>query len=344
MSGALRRQRGDAFDLDSDEDDQLAERRRRKQREEARKRRLLLGDENLGKFDGNDKKEAFLRAIEDRDEADDEVDMLDGKDRDADEVVPDSQPNASQQSQSQSQQGDTLQEITGNALKRKAAAPVYDGPFKRPSLAGLPRPGRTANAAFLKPSSLAEVRASVSFLVDEPHAEPSSLEIDEYESDGGFTEDGQDAEQIVTVERPHYSARRTPTVVPTEAIDRLLLRKTSSTISTSDGSVAFVARSTTVMGSFRGHSLLKRATSSALSAGKPGLRREGSSASTSSTSDAGIRRSAGGNKSSIAYAAREAERRAVLDGVERRRKADVKRIAGMRRGVGLASMNGGGFE
>ncbi|KAG9836088.1 hypothetical protein KCU77_g11661, partial [Aureobasidium melanogenum] len=98
MSGALRRKRGNnAFELDSDEDDQLVERRRRRQREEARKRKLLLQDETLGKLGSNDKKEAFLRAIEDRDEADD-VDFLDGLDVDDDAEMVDSQqqPSASQ--------------------------------------------------------------------------------------------------------------------------------------------------------------------------------------------------------------------------------------------------------
>ncbi|KAF2155005.1 hypothetical protein K461DRAFT_319485 [Myriangium duriaei CBS 260.36] len=321
MSGALRRQRGDAFDLDSDEDEQLAERRRRKQREEARKRRLLLGDEHLGKFDGNEKKEAFLRAIEDRDEAeDDDEDMLDGKDRDAEGTVPNSQPDASQSSQSQAE-SPTLQQVTGNALKRKPDTPqAYDGPFKRPR-----RPA--PNAAFHKPASIAEVRASVSFLVDEPHAESSPLDDAE-----------PDEQEPAAEERPHFSARRTHAPV----VDRLLMRKTSSslsTASTAEGGVAFVSRSSSTLSSFRAPSLLRRATSGAAAGAAPGLKRDASG----SSAGEGVRRQ-GGKKSSIAYAAREAERRKVVEGVERRRKEDVKRIAGLRRGGGLAGMAGGGFE
>ena len=305
MSGNLRRQRGDAFDLDSDEDDQIAERRRRKQREEARKRRLLLGDENLGKFSGNDKKEAFLRAIEDRDDAiEAETDLLDG--HDVNDMVPDSQPNASQDASQQ-----PLQEIAPNAAKRKADTD-YDGPFKRPR-----RPG--ANAAFVKPASLADVRASVSFLVNEPHAEPSPSQD---------LADDEDEDEAVP-ERPHYSARR----VAAPVVDRLLLqRKASSSSSASEG-MAFLPRSAS--GSFKPAAVLGRQL-------PPSMRREASTKSTSSSEGraSGLGR---GKKSSIAYAAREAERRAVVDAVESRRKEDVKRIAGMRTGGGLGGW-AGGFE
>ncbi|GAM85765.1 hypothetical protein ANO11243_037730 [Dothideomycetidae sp. 11243] len=330
MSGALRRQRGDAFDLDSDEDEQLAERRRRKQREEARKRRLLLGDEKLGKFDGNQKKEAFLRAIEDRDEEEEGVDMLDGKDRDAEEVVPNSQTESSEQ---------PLSQTTDQPLQQ-----AYDGPFKRPTLTSTVSRGRTAgNAAFVKPSSIAEVRASVSFLVDEPHIEaPADVELSDAESDAESHADTEEDQRVPEADRPHFSARRTP--APPQVVDRLLIRKTSSALSAvSDGAggVAFIARSSSAVGSFRAPSLLRRATGSALGQTPASLKRDASNASSTTSGE----RRAGGKKSSIAYAAREAERRAVLDGVEKRRKEDVKRIASMRRGGGLAGLAGrSGFE
>ncbi|KAF4550507.1 Mediator of replication checkpoint protein 1-like protein [Elsinoe fawcettii] len=307
MSGALRR-RGDAFDLDSDEDEQLAERRRRKQREEARKRRLLLGDEKLGKLGESGRKEAFLRAIEDRDEAgEEEGDELDGRDPDV---------TATQESQEGATQ-ETLQPVSGNALKRKADG-LVDVAAKRPAFSAR----RTANAAFIKPINLEEVRETVSFLVDEPHGGEMMVELsdDEGESASPAPEPAP---------RAPFSARRTP--AKPAVVDRLLSRQSSSSTSASEQGMAFVSRSSSSFSGFKVPSLLRRATTSSSAAGKgsmgpPALKKD---ASTSSTSSVGGRSK--GTKSSINYAAREAERRAVVEGVERRRKEDVKRIAGMRK-------------
>ena len=55
----------------------------------------------------------------------------------------------------------------------------------------------------------------------------------------------------------------------------------------------------------------------------------------------------GGKKSSIHYAAREAERRAVVEKAEKARLEGVRRIAGLRRSDGLGGLGGalaGGFE
>ena len=348
MSGALRRQRGEGFDLDSDEDEQIAEGRRRKQREEARKRRLLLGDEKLGKFDGNQKKEAFLRAIEDRDE-DEEMDVLDGKDRNEEEVVPDSQ-----QSQGPTD-GQPLAAVSGNALKRKpeSESSQSDRPAKR-----LPAAlRRTTNDAFRKPASLAEVKESVSFLIDEP----GLMENIAHQSD---SEDEAAEPRPETGERPSYSARRTP-ANPTAIVDRLLVSKTSTTASLTEfrdnngTNLAFASLNRT-FSSFKTPSLLRRATTnqsnttgptiSTTGMPPPTLKRDASSSSSSMlTEDNGVRRG-GSKKSSINYATREAERRAVVDKIDAKRLEDVKRIAGMRRssgGGGLGSVGqwgGSGFE
>ncbi|KAG8624988.1 hypothetical protein KVT40_006739 [Elsinoe batatas] len=340
MSGALRR-RGDAFDLDSDEDEQIAERRRRRQREEARKRRLLLGDEKLGKLGESGKKEAFLRAIEDRDEEDGDIDMLDGKDPNA--SFTGEADAASQEPTTQSATQDTLQPVSGNALKRKADDQIREV-FKRPAFSAR----RTTNAAFTKPSNLAEVRETVSFLVDEPHGEERPIDLSDDEDEGPAPDPNVDTTPTDATPRAPFSARRTP--AKPAVINRLLSRQSSSSSSatTADqagAGMAFLRTSTSSFSGFKVPSLLRRATTSTSTAsakgsmGPPALKKDASTGST------GAGRKQGSGKSSINYAAREAERRAVVEGVERRRREDVRRIAGMRKvGGGGGRGFGGGFE
>ncbi|PNS18113.1 hypothetical protein CAC42_4072 [Sphaceloma murrayae] len=326
MSGALRR-RGDAFEIDSDEDEQVVERRRRRQREEARKRRLLLGDERVGTLGGDGKKEAFLRAIEDRDE--EGAGELDEGGGDVEEGSQIGREGKSQEEGTQ----DMLKSVSGNERKRKAEE-EGGREWKRPSFA------QRRNAAFVKPASLKEVRESVSFLIEEPHLEERNVNASDEEDEE--TTGPQQAE-----ERAPFAARRTP-AKHIAVVDRLLVRKSSSSVDQEQAGLAFV-RSTSSFSGFKVPSLLKRATTGAGtskgSMGPPALKRDGSSNTSTSTSSASSGMRGKGQRSSINYAAREAERRAVVDKVEQRRKADVKRIAGMRRsgGGGMAGF-GGGFE
>src|SRR4051794_41591210 len=71
----LRRRRGADYDL-SDSDDGGEARRRMKRKEFAKMRKALLSDERIGKIAENPKRQAFLRAIEDRG-SEDEMDFLD---------------------------------------------------------------------------------------------------------------------------------------------------------------------------------------------------------------------------------------------------------------------------
>lgn len=332
MSGALRRSRGGAFDLDSDEDEQIAERRRRKQREEARKRRVLLGDEKIGALGANEKKEAFLRAIEDRDEDDDENgDLLDGKEDDGIALVPDSQQDASQVSQGA--QSQALSQVSGNELKRKHDdGQTFSQPAKR--LPGASR--RTMNDAFRKPTSLADVRESVSFLIDEPHGADTRMitfSDSEHEDDS--------VHPATTAERAPYSARRT--AAKPDIVDRLILKQASTTsesIDTSNGAMAF--HSGRSFSTFRTSASLLKRTATATSTKSTNMPPP---AMLSRDESSGVRMG-GSKKSSINYAAREAERRVVVEKAEKRRQENVKKIAGMRRKGGLGSMKGfaGGFE
>lgn len=331
MSGALRRTRGGAFDLDSDEDEQIAERRRRKQREEARKRRLLLGDEKIGTLGANEKKEAFLRAIEDRDEDEDD-DLLDGK-QDGDDVVMYSQQNASQDIASAEPQA--LTQISGNELKRKGDDNQSAArSSKRPAAAAR----RTLNDAFRKPTSLAEVRESLSFLIDEPHDASNEMM---YPSDSDH-EHEHPQQNVAPTDRAPFSARRT--AAKAGVVDRLILKQASTTTESVDdrnGAMAFHSSSSRTFSAFRAPSLLKHASTAASIKSTtmpppPALNRDESS---------GVRMG-GSKKSSINYAAREAERRVLVEKAEKRRAENVRKIAGMRRKGGFGSMKGlaGGFE
>jgi mediator of replication checkpoint protein 1 len=341
MSGNLRRKRGNnAFELDSDEDDQVVERRRRRQREEARKRKLLLQDETLGKLGSNDKKEAFLRAIEDRDEADD-VDFLDGLDVDDDTEMVDSQqqPSASQPTASQ-----TGNEEQPNSLKRPAdslelsqssqqAQPLQKK--KSQAASSLRRSG--LSDTFRKPKSLAEVRDSLSFLIDDPSNAELASEI------LLSSDEEREVRALSSEPRAPASARRIP--AKDSIIDRLTLKKqaSSSLTETADTNLAFSSLSQSAKGSFsfKPASLLRKATTNtSFSENRPpiALNREGSS---------GIR-NGGSKKSSINYQAREAERQEIVQKASKRREENVRKIAGLRRkaggALGALGRVGGGFE
>jgi mediator of replication checkpoint protein 1 len=342
MSGNLRRKRGNnAFELDSDEDDQVVERRRRRQREEARKRKLLLQDETLGKLGSNDKKEAFLRAIEDRDEADD-VDFLDGLDVDDDAEMVDSQqqPSASQHAASQ-----TGNEDQPNSLKRSAdslelsqssqqAQPLQ----KKKSLAASSLRRSGLSDTFRKPKSLAEVRDSLSFLIDDPSNAELASEI------LLSSDEEREVRALSSEPRAPASARRIP--AKDSIIDRLTLKKQASTLAeTADASnLAFSSLSQSAKGSFsfKPASLLRKATTNtSFSENRApiALNREGSSS--------GIR-NGGSKKSSINYQAREAERQEIVQNAAKRREENVRKIAGLRRkaggALGALGRVGGGFE
>ena len=341
MSGAMRRKRGGAggaFDLDSDEDEQEAERRRRKQREEMRKRRLLLQDESVGKLGDNAKKEAFLRAIEDRDDADDDdMDVLDGHDTNQDNVEPADSQDIAQMDQSQ-QVGGVLAETSANPLKRK------DSPPSSQDQASRKRPSRRNNPleALRAPKSIQEVRESLSFLIDDAHALPDPNANGTIFSDNE-DEDGATARQ--SAERAPASERRT--AARTSVVDRLTLKKQASTSLSAAGAgaggasegnaLAFAAPpSLRSIGSFsKAPSLLRRATtnlSESTSMPPPPARSgSGSGASFGGAADeSGSVRMGGSKKSSINYQAREPERRVILDKAAAKRKEGVRRTAGLR--------------
>ncbi|CAD6593590.1 MAG: hypothetical protein ASARMPRED_007692 [Alectoria sarmentosa] len=321
-SGLLRRKRGAEFDL-SDSDDDAEARQRRKRRDFAKMRKALLENENVGKIAEDPKKLAFLRAIEDREDEDD-LDFLDRPAEDSFRVEPDTQEDPESQSQL------APPESTLGKRKRSLQEPVPDNGNMRP-----PATARRTQAP-KKPATLAEIRESVSFLIEEPGAiniapDPSSSASEDESSPHNET---------------HPNPRRRPN--PNPIIDRLSLKRAESATASSTSHLAFHDPSTTnpSLAGFKVPNLLRRATTTNLTLDNHGI---------TTTATATTERAAGGGekgdfvrrggtkKSSVNYFARELEKSKIVDGVERRRKEEREREAKGRM-MRLGGLGTGAFE
>ena len=344
-TGVLRRKMGaNAFDLDEDEDEIAARRRQMRQQEEARKRKALLKDENIATLaEGKQSKgkDAFLKAIADDDGDEEMVGLSD----DEAENVPATQEESTQ---SQSQQPGTapLREISGN--KRKLEEDEEANEDRAPA-----KQRRTQASAFKRPTSLLEVKESVSFLLDEPTAfgpttvdlssdseneEPDQHHSDESEDDDqeaiaelARQNDGGYAPNPISMEAksmppPRLPASQRRTAPKPAVVDRLLLKRGSSSSSSSSSGhsrTAWAAGPTT--GGFKVPSLLRRATTTSTSSNDRGV-----TTPVLSRENSGVKMG-GTKKSSLAYQARAEERRAIVEASAKRRQENTAKIALMRR-------------
>lgn len=324
----LRRKRGAEFDL-SDSEDDMEERRRRKRREFAKMRKALLENENLGKIAEDPKKLAFLRAVEDR-EDDEDLGFLDGPDAIDENTVeiPDSQADAMAAASTTTAPAPVV-----NAMKRKR-------PLEESNPPPNPNTKRRTIAPSKRPATLAEIRASVSFLLEEPNA-----------AHEGPIEPSSDMELSDSAPFRQQKSRRTTNPI----VDRLSLkRQSSSSLSTSDTSsrLAFHTNSSSDSG-FKVPSLLRRMGSSNLlsKTDENGISthiRGNGAAMTERAAGGGEKgefiRRGGGKKSSINFAAREEERLKRVREVESRKVEGRKKVAGMRKGFLGSLFGAGGFE
>ncbi|KAK4627092.1 hypothetical protein CLAFUW4_04722 [Fulvia fulva] len=356
MTGGLRRKQANMFDLDEDEDDLAVRRRQMRRREEARKRKLLLQDDNIaGLAEGKQQskgKDAFLKAIADDDERDDDVlDLSDAEEEpQATQTHSDSQP-----SQQVEQSEAPLREISGNK-RRHEETPEDRLPAKQ---------RRTQASAFRAPTSLLEVQESVSFLLDEPHAAtvgPSVLELssdsesedDQHQPEAPVEENDEDLEEEISrrndggyapdreiMPPPRLPASQRRTAAKPAVVDRLSLKRGSSNVESAHGRTAWAAPAN---GGFKVPSLLRRATTNTtIGANDRGV-----------TTSAGLARENSGSgvkmggtkKSSLAYQARDAERKAIVEAGAKRRADNTARIAQLRRNAssGFGKGLGGSFE
>ena len=171
-TGGLRRKRGnDDLDL-SDEEDAVVRRREAKRREFAKMRRELLKDEAVGKIAEDRKKEAFLRSIEDRLESDDEDDF--------------NQPET--QTEEESQPKDIQTALSGEAVATSSTQQPKDGePLATSGTSklnqGRPSSRRSGTQIHKRPGTLAEIRDSVSFLIEEPDSQAGTIDLGLSDSD-----------------------------------------------------------------------------------------------------------------------------------------------------------------
>lgn len=213
-----------------------------------------------------------------------------------------------------------------------------------------------------KPTSLAEIRSTLSEIIGEPESVLDSQRPEEVEdvssSDESFVvRDGEESEigrESVTGMSTAANRRRVPEMASRNAvINRMAIKRAESSntwrfnqAGPSNSRLAFHVPSRASHSGFRVPSLLRRATTNASNASEEATCTSISASAMGVTSGAGrdIAKVGGTKKSSINYHAREQERQAKVVEVERHRDEDRMKIGQMRRsGMGLGNLAGGRF-
>lgn len=361
-TGEIRRKRAADYDL-SDSDDDGEARRRMKRREFAKMRKALMEDENVGKIVKNPKSAAFLRSLEDREDDMDLDDFGFGEDEIVDvDHATNSQLPAGNESQ------DTQYIIGQNSQEEGALAPP-----KQPScLPPVMRRTKTIQED-KRASSLAEIRANVSQLLEDPNAVhltadlDSDSEIDNQDKDdalsvheGLLSDDDEEGlmdtsivlgetSVIKTTSRssksrgkenldPFVSRRSSVTVV-----DRSLSRQNSS--ASSDGSRLAFKQNLSISSGFKVPPLPRKVTGNPTSSAASSFSGE---AGTSKLAAAGIVKSTtgGGMSKGKGYKgfAKEEQRQLVIEEGEKKRiEKKLKGVEERRRTMG-GVFEGGRFE
>jgi mediator of replication checkpoint protein 1 len=302
----------------SDSEDEAEMRRRKKQREFDQMFRALKQDEVVGKMAENPKRKAFFATIMDHSD-DSDLEFLDHPEEAAANAASqsDEEKQDKQETQEMSIPDSQTTDVPSNPLKRKSPAADFREKENRPP----PHLRRTAAADAMtrRPISAADIKDSVAELLDEPRdVVPESQYISLSDS-----EDESSA-----------------TVIRQERVVKNRLSRTPSlaTEASTTSNMAFQAPSAASAGGFRVPSLIRRATSNLSVAS------ERSTSSTGRSSEGGVRMG-GTGRSNIHAQAREAERRALLDKVDGKRKEALKKKVGLARGKRSVLSNlGGGFE
>lgn len=300
-------------------------------------RKALLSDERIGKIAENPKRQAFLRAIEDRG-SEDEMDFLD--DFAEQEETTDSQSQSQAAEDSQHRVPDSQPETVMGPPKRKRSDDAAEAAMRPP-----PNLRRTKPAK--KPSNISEIRESLSKLIEEPNqmlaAQNSESETDdELEIEGGpdsGARRGKDKEN-----RDPFALRRTNV----QTVDRIALKRASSSGLSANARLAF-ATSSAAPG-FKVPPLLRRATTNSSIASGSSTTNSSVSGGVSATErmaggtgNEGFKRG-GGKNSGVHFFARETERRAAVMKTEKRREQKRFKGAEVRRKVVGGLFGGGKFE
>jgi mediator of replication checkpoint protein 1 len=291
-----------------------------KRRQFAKMQKALFADERISKVAEDPRKKAFLQTIEDRG-SDDDMDFMfeqpavaskeDDTDREA-SAIPDSQP---------------------------SVVPRLPGPQRR----------TRGPAGGKKPANISEVRASLSNLLQETHAEAAVIPATDMAGSNSEEEQGvnTDKENLEPLRR-----RRTDSSSGS-IVDRMTLKRTGSSLSTSEpntaasrrGRLAFASGNGTGS-SFKAPTLLRRATANSLiSNGSTGSTTSSTTDNSSAFGEEAKIRKGSGKRSGVNYSARDSDRRsAALAESEKRREARKwKGAEGRGRMIG-GLLGGGKFE
>jgi len=287
----------------------------------------------------NPKQQAFLAAIEDHDE-DDSFDLLGGGEEE-------SQPPTFSQVVDESQSQDQV----------SADTDVHDNTAGSSNTARLP-PNLRRTARSSKPSSLLEIRNTLSELIGEDSLVSATAEDEDEDEDDNAWQEGEvllthqdsmdididldndddgevnDLAEARSELMPPPPAPVSASLIPARAaaIDRRR-RSHPKNQSQNQTTLAFAPTSATLPTFFRKPSLLRRATTASST---------DSNTNTNSNSNAAARGGLGGdnsirmggtNKSSINYHVREKEKMARVERVERERAEGRERVGRMRRGL-----------
>jgi mediator of replication checkpoint protein 1 len=319
-TGMLRRKRNGNWDDLSDSDDGGEARRRMKRRQFAKMQRALFTDERISKVAENPRNQAFLRTIEDHG-SDDDMDFI---------FAPPPAP-AGLESQDST--------LSGRGQPTTTTIPDSQPQSSRPPA----HLRRTKDGK--RPSTISEIRESLSSLLDEPSTSSIIPATDPGSSDEDDDAARPQSSHSGTSNKENRNPRRTNSTT-TIIIDRINLKRNSSSSSTT-GALAFATASSTGGGGgplIKVPALLRRATTnSSLLSTTSSTSTSTSTTHNPTTATSKIKKPAG-KRSGVSYLARETERRAAVAEVERRREA--RKFKGMEgRGKAVGGLFGGGrFE
>jgi mediator of replication checkpoint protein 1 len=175
-----------------------------------------------------------------------------------------------------------------------------------------------------RPTTMAEIRESLSFLVDEPLVLDSQRSESEDEDNDTMDIDARGSREVL------HS-------VHASVVNRLSTMRTEE--ENADGPMAFQAPASTSTSGFKVPSLLRRATNLSSTSN--------SSSGVSTSSTESKVRMGGSRKSNIHYQAREAERKKIVEAADRKRKEEVEKSVlgkGRRSALGVLGSYSSGFE
>ena len=251
-------------------------------------RRELLKDEAVGKIAEDKKKQAFLASIEDREAVDEDVDF---------EAVETQEEESQSQEPAQNEPADAAvaeshaSADNRNKRKRPLEQSAADALNRLPPALRRTAPKRSTISR--KPSTIAEIRESVSFLVDEPDSQSATPQYgssdeedadpvafvnlnrhlhasDENDDDGEdlgdfIVDDSQETDGFKKPQLPRSHAPFTERRTKANIVDRRSLLRQASSSSSSASATSKMAFFTSTTGSadpsaFKASSLLRHAT------------------------------------------------------------------------------------